>query len=118
MILGIQKGSTIKAVQHHFNLRYPYLKIELMKNSAGKEEKIPENDSFFNNTVAFISIEKSQTVARLEQDFWEKAGLKARVFRRFCNVWIETTLTDDWTLEQQNKEGELLSELNKDMASA
>jgi len=51
-------------------------------------------------------------VARLEEEFLEKTGLRVRVYRRFCNVWIETTLTNDWTLEQQNSEGKLLSELN------
>lgn len=38
-----------------------------------------------------------------------KVGLPAQVFRRSGNVWIETSLTNDWTLAQQNYEGELLS---------
>ncbi len=112
MILEIEKGSLVKAVQQHFNSRYPYLKIELIKKNSGKEEPMQGNESFTNATDALVSIDKQQTVARLEQDFLEKASIKVKVFRRFCNVWIETTLTDDWTLEQQNKEGELLSELN------
>jgi hypothetical protein len=62
--------------------------------------------------AATISMGNHQTVASLEQEFLEKAGLKVKVYRRFCNVWIETTLTNDWTLEQQNTEGKLLSDLN------
>jgi hypothetical protein len=71
-----------------------------------------ENEVIARIPATSISMSNQQTVARLEQEFLEKAGLKVKVYRKFCNVWIETTLTNDWTLEQQNQEGKLLSELN------
>ena len=36
-------------------------------------------------------------------------GFSVLMFRNAGNVWIETSLTEDWTLEKQNKEGELIS---------
>ncbi len=55
---------------------------------------------------------KSKRLPVWKRNFLSKAGLKVKVYRRFCNVWIEATLTEEWTLEQQNTEGQLLSELN------
>jgi len=39
------------------------------------------------------------------EDQFENIGLIAEVFRRSGNVWIETILTNNWTLGQQNPEG-------------
>lgn len=55
-----------------------------------------------------ISIEKNKTVAELENDF-SLIGLKAEIFRKSGNVWIETSLTSNWTLQQQNAAAEELS---------
>ena len=48
------------------------------------------------------------TVNELEQRFSDVYGLGVQVFRKSGNVWLETTVTDGWTLEQQNKQGESL----------
>lgn len=111
-MLQIETGKQIKQIQTAFNTRYPYLKIEMIKQQAGKPEAMKGNEVIARVPATTISIGNQQTVARLEQEFMEKTGLKVKVYRKFCNVWIETTLTDDWTLEQQNTEGKLLSELN------
>ncbi len=111
MTLKIEKGHTIREMQQYFTAIYPYLTVELIKKVAGKEE-VMQNNEMFQGASALINIDKEQTVARLEQEFLSKAGLKVKIYRRFCNVWIEATLTEDWTLEQQNTEGQLLSELN------
>ena len=111
-MLQIETGKQVKQIQAAFNTRYPYLKIEMLRRHGSKAEAMKENDVITKVPAATISVDNQQTVARLEQEFLEKAGLRVKVYRRFCNVWIETTLTDDWTLEQQNTEGKLLSELN------
>ena len=111
-MLQIETGKQIKQIQAAFNTRYPYLKIEMAKRGGGKAEVMQGNEVMSKVPAAAISMSKQQTVARLEQEFLEKAGLQIKVYRKFCNVWIETTLTNDWTLEQQNTEGKLLSELN------
>ena len=33
-------------------------------------------------------------------------GLSAQVFRLSGDVWLETTSTDNWTLEEQNSTGQ------------
>jgi len=48
-------------------------------------------------------------VSELEKIFLEDYGLNVQVFRNSGRVWLETTMTDDWTLAEQNRQGEELS---------
>ena len=56
-----------------------------------------------------LSISPTMTVSDLEQNFQDQFGLAVQVFRRSGNAWLETTVTDSWTLDKQNKQGEALS---------
>jgi hypothetical protein len=40
-------------------------------------------------------------------------NLSVQVFRKSAGTWIETSVTDDWTLKQQNDEGKDLSDFLK-----
>ena len=53
------------------------------------------------------------TVSDLEQKFAELFGLSVQVFRKSANVWLETTVTDGWTLEEQNRQGEALAGIQR-----
>ncbi len=48
-------------------------------------------------------------VNELEQSFADTFGLGVRVFRKSGKSWLETTVTDGWTLEEQNNQGRDLS---------
>jgi len=118
MKLHIEDDNVIRNIQNEFNKTYPFLKIEFFKSPVSnrlsqKMEKINpfERIKFVAkvNGPNIINIGKHQTVAQLEKDFEEMFSLKAEVFRKSGNIWIETSLTDDWTLEQQNSEGEFIS---------
>ena len=56
-----------------------------------------------------ITITPQMTVANLEQNMNDVFGLSVQVFRKSGNAWLETSVTDNWTLEQQNNQGEELS---------
>jgi hypothetical protein len=45
------------------------------------------------------------SVKQLEKNFSEKCLLNVQVQRRSGNVWLETTITDNWSLEHQNDHG-------------
>src|SRR6476469_510763 len=111
-MLQIEAGKQVKQIQAAFNTRYPYLKIEMIRRHGSKAEAMKENEFISKVPATTISMDNQQTVAKLEQEFLEKADLRVKVYRRFCNVWIETTLTNDWTPEHQYTEGKLLSDLN------
>lgn len=117
MELMIQKNSLVEDINKTFTDHYPFLKIELYKVAAPgkhttKREMLPSNLPLvlFANTTEkkIIDINSYITVAELESQF-ASIGLMAEVFRKSGNVWIETILTNKWTLHQQNAEGEEIS---------
>ncbi len=118
MELNINNNTLVKNIQEEFTAHYPYLKIEILalpKKERGysKLEKIAPTTAFRSlQTIATpisISIHNKRTVANLEKDFRDRTGLRIQVYRKSGNVWIETSLTDDWTLGRQNVAGEVLS---------
>ena len=64
---------------------------------------------FSNTAKTIIDVKRTRTVAEVENDLKKQFGLPVQIFRLSGNVWIETILTDDWTLEKQNREGEQIS---------
>lgn len=116
MKLFIEKESMVDDIKKLFCARYPYLKIEFYKkpfcNVSVKKEIIPVNIPLIQHahqsSKAVINIGRNITVADLE-NYFSLLGLKAEIFRKSGNVWVETSLTNNWTLDQQNKEGEEIS---------
>jgi hypothetical protein len=118
MKITINKESLVESIQDQFNGRYPFLKIEFLKRISNKRSfsKMVEAEAAYAvvNLPGFlrggvINIDPKQTIACVERNFEEQIGVLAFIFRKSGNVWIETIFTDNWTLEQQNKEGEQLS---------
>jgi hypothetical protein len=116
MTLFIAKTNLTEDVRKIFSACYPYLKIEFYKRpSADYETLIKKKNIAFNfseqqfvNDKTGIDINRNVTVEELENKF-ASIGLIAEVFRRSGNVWIETSLTNNWTLQQQNTAGEEIS---------
>lgn len=102
--------SMAKDIAKGFSSAFPFLRIELYKLNTLKKESLPlcfkiNQDS---ETVRTINMKANTTVAALEKEFFS-VGVKAEVLRKSGKVWIETSLTSDWTLQQQNLEGEEIS---------
>jgi hypothetical protein len=56
-----------------------------------------------------LDINDDTTVTDFENALIDQYGLSAQVFRRSGNLWLETTITDYWTLKQQNDHGREIS---------
>lgn len=69
-------------------------------NIAEAQKKITEGS---------IEITGEMKVRELERALGKLFPLRAQVFRRSGNIWLETTMTDDWTLAQQNEHGREIS---------
>jgi hypothetical protein len=121
MKITINNNRKIHAVQEEFNKVYPYLKLEFFakSNTAGgnSSEKLIRNDS---KTMADcrtehnngeLVITEDMNVAELEQRFRDIFGITIQVLRKSGNVWLETSKTQNWTLGDQNKQGESLEYL-------
>ncbi|MGC4231711.1 MAG: hypothetical protein QM594_01740 [Niabella sp.] len=100
-------------MKRYFSSCYPFLKIELYrmwdKNEMPQKKHIPVTYKFTGLLrEGAVDINSDITVAELSNSF-AAFGLRIEVFRKSGNVWVETFLTDSWTLQQQNKAGEEIS---------
>jgi hypothetical protein len=118
-MLTIQKGMKISTLQKKFNANFPYLKLEFFRhphnmNGGNDKKDMVRSESGIGAVLssikdAEIDITGDLTVAAVEQIITDHFGLPVQVFRKSGRSWLETTLTDDWTLRKQNQEGLELS---------
>jgi hypothetical protein len=107
-------------IQEEFNNLFPYLKLEFVvkpntlaekrngKNGVANSAKTLKDYSVFHQNKT-ITIVPEMTVADLEQSFKNVYGLIIQVLRKSGKAWLGTTITDGWTLYEQNKQGQALS---------
>lgn len=124
MTIKITDNKIISDIQKEFNNIFPFLKIEFVAKFPGKSsgsekilpidrsKKICESRKIRNR--GDITIDPKQTVAELECAFKEYYGFSVQVFRKSGNTWLQSTITEDWTLMEQNEHGEALSNLKAD----
>ena len=119
MKIIINDRRKIFAVQKEFSEMFPYLKIEFFgkpnKAGAASSNKLMKQaaktlgECRTIHKSGTITITPKMTVADLEDNFNDVYGLSAIIFRKSGKIWLETTVTDKWTLEEQNIQGEELS---------
>lgn len=116
--IWISSDSLIKDIQYQFSMLYPYLKIEFCKKTgktyttskienASPQNRIKELTQL--DTPQKVNINQTRTVAELASEFYKKIGLTVQLFRKSGNIWNIISLTEGWTLENQNKAGEFIS---------
>jgi len=122
MQIIIDDTKNVQTLQSEFNQLFPYLRLLLVKIQPDQENgkimqdqpQLTQNTSLLQyritNDQAPFYIYPEMTVAELEQQFTKLYGLEPVILRKSGNVWIETSITDDWTLEEQNTQGELITQ--------
>jgi hypothetical protein len=100
MEIRIEAGEPFEEFQKKFCEKFPYLKIECLCNDNTTEKNQDKNLQLCNDCTVFIT--DNTTVADLLKQFKELLNIRVKVLRRSNNLWIETSLTDSWTLEKQN----------------
>lgn len=111
----------IEVLQRQFKACFPFLKIEFTSTGHSLYKASPPA-SIYKTHFKIGDIRKKKdsrdvdieltgdlTVGELEQQLAGEYGLFVQVFRKSGNTWVETTLTDKWTLEQQNSHGDEIS---------
>jgi glycerol-3-phosphate O-acyltransferase len=119
--MTIDASKKLSVIQKEFNTHYPYLKLEFFKRRhevrAGSLKKdmimqdvtLQQLQSGNTTTTEALVITPDMPVFRLEQMFQERYKIAVQVFRKSGRSWLETSLTDDWTLRHQNEQGKELS---------
>ncbi len=117
LTLKIDESKSAGDFRNEFSSAFPFLKIELFRKSTNQAEKagtkditpLPANQQIAKDPVA-INIDGATTVADLKSLLLKKWGIITHVYRKSGTMWIETSLTDDWSLEKQNQEAEQMNQ--------
>lgn len=114
--IHLKPSFTLKHVQHEFERDFPSLKFEFFKKAHHEFEISNPKQMYFDRGKQLEEIGLTHSVSidytpqtkawDFEKSFEEKAGLHIQVFRKSGDVWLETGQTDEWTLEELNKQGE------------
>lgn len=109
--IEINDDLNIADLKEAFSHAFQGLKIEFVKHphpegeGSAKSEIIIGNPKLWElrkfHTESSTEIDENQTVGEIETLFQNMFGLNIQVFRKSGNVWIETVITDNWTLKQQ-----------------
>ena len=115
MEIYISEDATIANIQSDFRDVYPFLALEFYRQPHESGEASPPGEKLSPETAiddirimhpfGWINIDGSRTAAELEHDFRHGMGLNVQVLRHSGNLWLATTQTDDWTLQQLNESG-------------
>jgi hypothetical protein len=125
MVLTIDDNKSITTIQQEFNATFPFLKLEFFKHVHSIHQSNPKKD-MLNSGLSLkqfrkkhitgnLEVKENMKVSELENSFQTLFGISAQVFRKSAGTWIETSVTDGWTLKQQNDEGKDLSDFVKNV---
>lgn len=117
MLLVISKERTIRDVQMDFSGQFPFLKLEFYKRDNADpalpvKKHLPHSIALKQAGLkesGVLEIQNETTVVALEKKFFSDFGLDVQVLRKSGMLWLETTVTDKWTLEKQNEHGREIS---------
>jgi hypothetical protein len=112
----IEDTKTLRQVKQEFQDKFKWLKLEFYSkehepgqgsaqvNKLDEELTIGEVRSV--HSEGELNIHGNLKVSSLEEQFKTLYGLNVQVFRRSGEIWLQTTSTDDWSLQDQNERGE------------
>ena len=117
MDIVITANKTLGEISAEFNQKFPYLKLDFFKHTHEPGKGNPGDDRLdYNMTIKEagnfdhdenFSINGHLKVRSLESHFQEEYGIGVQVLRRSGGLWLQSTVTDNWTLTKQNEEGKL-----------
>jgi len=103
MKLEITYNKTVEEVQADFNNCFPFLRLEFLKKGR------TIGDINKNITRHTVELPGNTSINELENIFSNVMSLPIRVLRKSGNIWMETSITGNWTLARQNEHGREIS---------
>ena len=121
--MKIYNSKQLKTLQKEFNNKFPFLKIEFFKrshpygiNSKEIERLDPEltvGDVRKMENVGKLTMDGTIPVGVFEKMLEDRFGLFVQVYRNSYGKWLQTWVTDIWTLDEQNNRGKVLSQASR-----
>lgn len=117
MKLVINPTRLISDMQRDFSEMFPFLRLEVFlrrSRQVNENKRIISGDKRIGDAQSIpadgsIDIREDMKVQDLERAFLTDFGLNVQVLRCSGNLWLQTTMTDSWTLRQQNEHGREIS---------
>jgi hypothetical protein len=118
MIITIEPQKKLAELSDAFSAVYPFLKLEFFSRSHGwlessdwthmlnKNMTITEANNNQTNS-GYIEIHYWQKTGIVEMKFLKQFNLAVQIYRKLNDHWIQTSGTDDLSLEEQNESGML-----------
>jgi hypothetical protein len=116
MTLTIAPEETISALQAQFQAEFPHLKLVFFTKPHKAYEGSPAKFLVHEPTKTLgelnpnvhsgsLFLEADMPTWQVERLFEEEHGLHVQVFRKSGHIWLETSVSDSLSLEQQEAKG-------------
>ncbi|NNE29654.1 MAG: hypothetical protein HKN16_08455 [Saprospiraceae bacterium] len=116
--ISISKGTKLSFIESAFIQRFPYLSLYFYKKAHNPRQTSDEKDIIDKEKTAgevnpeirsgLLRLDGQMTVEEFEILMQERFGLNVQVFRLSHGKWLQSWATDMWSLDEQNRRGELL----------
>lgn len=124
--MKIQDNRQLKDLQADFKKEFPYLKIEFFSvahkhgTDTNEKKKLDVNlrvgDIRINKTSGEMLLDSNMTTGVFEGSFTDDFGLNVQVYRKEHGKWLQTWVTDIWTLEEQNNRSKVMGDMDNLLA--
>ena len=114
MKIQLYSNRKVEEITEEFNSSFPYLKIVFVNRidntkAASVIEEVEPTARLIDVTGVLkegeIDIRPTDSIKEVEQRFEKQYGLPVQIFRKQNGVWMDTDVTDDLTLHEQNTWG-------------
>lgn len=116
MIIEIHPEKKLKEISQAFSQIYPFLKLEFFRKQHRWQESSPDSELLDQELLVSQATENKLASGHIEIHYWQKTGvvemkfrqqfqLAVQVYRNHQGRWIQTSGTDELTLEDQNEAG-------------
>ncbi|MFY8003208.1 MAG: hypothetical protein ACOVNR_00125 [Chitinophagaceae bacterium] len=121
MLVELDDTMRLNIVQQLFNDMFPFLKIEFFEQDVKVNGNVAARRHISNTNRKLgefrhrhsnnsnVGFRPEMTVNELEKSFAHLYHLQTQVFRKSGKIWLETTITDGWSLDEQNRQGEIIT---------
>lgn len=115
-MMKINRNMTVSELNEQFHGQFPHLKIAFFQSKHDKfqgsfdVELVPDDTSLemLNSELreGSFSINEEMSVADFEAKLESEHGLHIQVYRKSGSQWLQTTVTDNWSLHKQEDKAE------------
>lgn len=117
-LVEISDKKKLKDLQEEFNRQFPFLQLEFYSKPHVDGQSSSDNCLLNNELLVgevremhnngHFNIDGNMKVGAFEQLFRQLFGLNVQVFRKSYGKWLQTWATDVWSLNEQNRRGQIL----------